>query len=101
MLAGRLSFTDDDAIIAMARHIVDAEAALDVCPDALSARIERVMRALRKIPTRGLERRQMMAEFRVSLAARAHGGGVRPFAREHERAPSQSIPPMPVPCRRP
>ena len=83
MLAGRPPFTDDDAIIVMARHIKSTPKPFsDVCPEArIPTEIERVvMRALSKDPAGRPENAEAMArEIATAMeTARAVASGMRP-----------------------
>ncbi len=83
MLAGRPPFTDDDAIIVMARHIKSTPKPFsEVCLDAhVPPEIERVvMRALSKDPSGRPENAEAMAkEIAVALEnSRAVTSGMRP-----------------------
>jgi len=105
MLAGRPPFTDDDAIVVMARHIKTAPRPLsEVAPDAnVSPELESlVMRVLSKNP----DRRPQSAEVMMSELARARevpavSSGVRTSVgldRVRERSspvlPARSITPV-------
>ncbi|MEO7112031.1 MAG: serine/threonine-protein kinase [Polyangiaceae bacterium] len=75
MLTGRPPFTDDDAIIVMARHIKNAPRLMtEVAPDAfIPPEIEQaVQRALAKDPDKRASNSDMMAQ---ELAAALEGGG--------------------------
>ena len=85
MLAGRPPFTDDDAIIVMARHIKSSPKPFaDVCPEArIAPEIERtVFRAMGKDPgMRPDNADQMSQELLEALdRSRAVTSGVRPAA---------------------
>ncbi len=75
MLTGRPPFTDDDAIIVMARHIKNAPRLMtEVAPDAfIPPEVEQaVQRALAKDPDKRASNADMMAQ---ELAAALEGGG--------------------------
>ncbi len=107
MLAGRPPFTDDDAIIVMARHIKSQPKPFsDVCPDAhVPPEVEKlVFRAMAKDPSnRPANADEMAAELMAAYEhSRASASGVRSAAARTSsvRPPpmvtaSASIPPAP------
>ncbi len=83
MLTGRPPFTDDDAIIVMARHIKSSPKPFsEVCPEArIAPELERVvMRALSKDPAGRPDNAEAMArELAAAMeASRAVASGMRP-----------------------
>ena len=85
MLAGRPPFTDDDAIIVMARHIKsNPKPFSDVCPEArIAPEIERaVFRAMAKDPGQRPDTADQMSQELLEALdrSRAVTSGVRPAA---------------------
>lgn len=83
MLAGRPPFTDDDAIIVMARHIKTAPKPIaEVCPGVIvPPEIEKVMmRAMAKLPAQRPANAEAMSQElgRALELSRAVSSGVRP-----------------------
>lgn len=97
MLSGRAPFTDDDAVVVMARHIKDEPTPLsEISPEgAIPPSVEAVVRrALAKNPD---ERPQTAEQMAVELEqafelARATASGVQP-----SHSVSESAPPVPLP----
>ena len=98
MLTGRAPFTDDDAVVVMARHIKDAPAPFaEVAPDAqVPAPIEAaVFRALAKDPDERPQSAEAMSADLVSAqeAAKALTSGVQ------KAQPAPRVEPSPLPAR--
>jgi serine/threonine-protein kinase len=98
MLTGRPPFTDDDAIVVMARHIKSTpKAPSDVCPEAqIPTEVEKVvMRALAKDATeRAASAEAMSMELARCLELNvASTSGVRLSMLHRRSVPSVSVPP--------
>ncbi|CAN5625338.1 hypothetical protein BH09MYX1_BH09MYX1_32890 [soil metagenome] len=98
MLAGRPPFTDDDAIIVMARHIKSQPKPFaDVCPDAhIPAEVEKlVFRAMAKDPNNRPSNADEMAQELVAAFehSRSTTSGVRSAA-AHRSSSMRPFPPL-------
>lgn len=109
MLTGRPPFTDDDAIVVMARHIkTPPKLPTEVCPEAdIPKEVEAaVMRALAKDPSDRPENAEAMAAELLAAAEATLAGtsGVRAMLTnaagipvpDSMRPPAMSVPPPPV-----
>jgi serine/threonine-protein kinase len=109
MLTGRPPFTDDDAIVVMARHIkTPPKMPTEVCPEAdIPKEVEAaVMRALAKDPSDRPETAEAMAAELLAAAEAILAGtsGVRAMLTnaagipvpDSMRPPAMSVPPPPV-----